>query len=74
MVIDSPEEQARPASAGFSFPTRPLTVWFAALLQEFIASNLKEYNDDVHGYWVGLSNNNANSSWTWIDGSNGTVE
>lgn len=42
-------------------------------MQEFISNHTKYYNDDVHGYWMGLSNKNAIGTWTWIDGSNMTV-
>uniref|UniRef100_A0A3B5KVU8 C-type lectin domain-containing protein n=1 Tax=Takifugu rubripes TaxID=31033 RepID=A0A3B5KVU8_TAKRU len=42
--------------------------------QEFINNYTKGYNDDAHGYWIGLSNNNINGTWMWINGSNFTVE
>ncbi|KAK9514230.1 hypothetical protein VZT92_027711 [Zoarces viviparus] len=39
--------------------------------QEFINKHTKYYNDERHGYWIGLRKRDA---WTWADGSNFTVE
>ncbi|CAK6958932.1 C-type lectin domain family 4 member M-like [Scomber scombrus] len=42
--------------------------------QEFINNHTKQYRDDKHGYWIGLSRESTMSdTWTWIDGSNFTV-
>ncbi|XP_029307855.1 C-type lectin domain family 4 member A-like [Cottoperca gobio] len=38
--------------------------------QEFINNHTERYNDDMHGYWIGLKKKDA---WTWVDGSNFTV-
>ncbi|XP_053183217.1 C-type lectin domain family 4 member M-like [Scomber japonicus] len=38
--------------------------------QEFINNHTKQYDDEKHGYWIGLR---EESTWTWIDGSNLTV-
>ncbi|XP_029360762.1 C-type lectin domain family 4 member G-like [Echeneis naucrates] len=35
--------------------------------QEFISNHTEKYNDDNHGYWIGL---NKDSTWMWADGSN----
>ncbi|XP_068591987.1 C-type lectin domain family 12 member B-like [Cebidichthys violaceus] len=39
--------------------------------QEFINNHTKVYNDESHGYWIGLS---KMDTWTWVDGSNFTVK
>uniref|UniRef100_A0A3Q3XA74 C-type lectin domain-containing protein n=1 Tax=Mola mola TaxID=94237 RepID=A0A3Q3XA74_MOLML len=41
--------------------------------QEFINNHTKFYNDELHGYWIGLSTKNVLGTWEWIDGSNLTV-
>ncbi|XP_041799191.1 C-type lectin domain family 4 member A-like [Chelmon rostratus] len=41
--------------------------------QEFINNHTKDYNDEHHGYWIGLSNREVMETWTWVDGSNFTV-
>ncbi|XP_074508866.1 low affinity immunoglobulin epsilon Fc receptor-like [Sebastes fasciatus] len=38
--------------------------------QEFINNHTKDYSDDNHGYWIGLS---KTDTWTWVDGSNVTL-
>ncbi|XP_040899675.1 uncharacterized protein LOC121185526 [Toxotes jaculatrix] len=40
--------------------------------QEFISSHIKSYDDERHGYWIGLSKE-VMDTWTWVDGSNFTV-
>ncbi|XP_056261952.1 C-type lectin domain family 7 member A-like [Pseudoliparis swirei] len=35
--------------------------------QEFINNHTNYYNDESHGYWIGLS---KMDTWTWVDGSN----
>ncbi|XP_068425879.1 asialoglycoprotein receptor 2-like [Clinocottus analis] len=35
--------------------------------QEFINNHTKYYNDESHGYWIGLT---KMDTWTWVDGSN----
>ncbi|KAM6935592.1 C-type lectin domain family 4 member E-like [Lycodopsis pacificus] len=39
--------------------------------QEFINKHTKYYDDESHGYWIGLS---KGDTWTWVDGSNFTVK
>ncbi|XP_035485749.2 C-type lectin domain family 4 member M isoform X2 [Scophthalmus maximus] len=41
--------------------------------QEFVSNHTKAYNDEKHGYWIGLSNKNEMGTWMWVDGSNVTV-
>ncbi|XP_033968620.1 CD209 antigen-like [Trematomus bernacchii] len=38
--------------------------------QEFIYNHTEHYDDDNHGYWIGLSKTDM---WTWVDGRNLTV-
>ncbi|XP_037641348.1 C-type lectin domain family 4 member M-like [Sebastes umbrosus] len=38
--------------------------------QEFINNHMKDYSDDNHGYWIGLS---KTDTWKWVDGSNVTL-
>ncbi|XP_061574519.1 C-type lectin domain family 4 member M-like [Cololabis saira] len=41
--------------------------------QEFINNHTEVYNDEKHGYWIGLRKKNAEQTWKWVDGSNVTV-
>ncbi|XP_063735251.1 CD209 antigen-like isoform X2 [Eleginops maclovinus] len=38
--------------------------------QEFINNHIQYYNDEKHGFWIGLSKMDI---WTWVDGRNLTV-
>ncbi|XP_029360763.1 asialoglycoprotein receptor 2-like [Echeneis naucrates] len=40
--------------------------------QEFIASHIKFYYDNFHGYWIGLRKN-AEGNWTWVDRRSDTL-
>ncbi|KAM4600426.1 uncharacterized protein ACJ7VT_020371 [Polymixia lowei] len=42
--------------------------------QEFVNNYTERYNDDNHGYWIGLSDKATATQWTWVDGSNPTVK
>ncbi|XP_059195810.1 C-type lectin domain family 7 member A-like [Centropristis striata] len=39
--------------------------------QEFINNHTIDYNDEMHGYWLGLSK--TEGTWAWVDRSNFTV-
>lgn len=39
--------------------------------QEFINNHIEEYNDEKHGYWIGLKKD-TRDQWIWVDGSNFT--
>lgn len=41
--------------------------------QEFINNHTKYYEDEKHGYWIGLRKMNTMNTWTWVDGSNSTM-
>ncbi|XP_067456850.1 CD209 antigen-like protein A [Thunnus thynnus] len=41
--------------------------------QVFINNHTKYYEDEKHGYWIGLRKMNTMNTWTWVDGSNSTV-
>ncbi|XP_038566654.1 C-type lectin domain family 4 member M-like isoform X2 [Micropterus salmoides] len=41
--------------------------------QEFINNHTKDYKDEMHGYWIGLSYRNTMDTWMWVDGSNFTL-
>uniref|UniRef100_A0A3Q2PXX5 C-type lectin domain-containing protein n=1 Tax=Fundulus heteroclitus TaxID=8078 RepID=A0A3Q2PXX5_FUNHE len=40
--------------------------------QEFVNTNIEKYNDDKHGYWIGLQKD-TKDMWTWVDGRNVSV-
>ncbi|XP_021170069.2 C-type lectin domain family 4 member A isoform X2 [Fundulus heteroclitus] len=40
--------------------------------QEFLKTNIEKYNDDKHGYWIGLQKD-TKDMWTWVDGRNVSV-
>ncbi|XP_008428927.1 natural killer cells antigen CD94-like [Poecilia reticulata] len=40
--------------------------------QEFINNKTKKYNDNNHGYWIGLKKD-TEDMWTWADGRNLSV-
>lgn len=42
--------------------------------QEFINNQTEKYNDDNHGYWIGLTKEDWTEDWRWLDGSNLTLE
>ncbi|XP_019960520.2 CD209 antigen-like protein C isoform X2 [Paralichthys olivaceus] len=42
--------------------------------QEFINNHTKAYDDEKHGYWIGLSKMNDVGTWMWVDGSNVTLK
>ncbi|XP_034554057.1 CD209 antigen-like protein D isoform X2 [Notolabrus celidotus] len=42
--------------------------------QEFINNHTEKYHDENHGYWIGLSKKEETGTWSWLDGSNLTVE
>ncbi|CAJ1062860.1 CD209 antigen-like protein D isoform X2 [Xyrichtys novacula] len=42
--------------------------------QKFINGHTEKYNDDNHGYWIGLSKNAGTKTWRWFDGRNLTAE
>lgn len=37
--------------------------------QEFINNHTEKYNDDNHGYWIGLTKKEQAEEWQWLDGS-----
>nr|XP_057909829.1 oxidized low-density lipoprotein receptor 1-like isoform X1 [Doryrhamphus excisus]XP_057909830.1 oxidized low-density lipoprotein receptor 1-like isoform X1 [Doryrhamphus excisus]XP_057909831.1 oxidized low-density lipoprotein receptor 1-like isoform X1 [Doryrhamphus excisus] len=41
--------------------------------QEFVTNHTRKYNDDRHGYWMGLSKNDKTYQWVWLHGENLTV-
>ncbi|XP_073340778.1 asialoglycoprotein receptor 2-like [Pagrus major] len=41
--------------------------------QEFINNHTKAYDDEWHGYWIGLSRKDMTDGWKWVDGSNVTM-
>ncbi|XP_077382666.1 oxidized low-density lipoprotein receptor 1-like [Festucalex cinctus] len=41
--------------------------------QEFVSNHTRYYNDDKHGYWMGLSKNEDSDRWNWNDGRNLTL-
>ncbi|XP_054637140.1 oxidized low-density lipoprotein receptor 1-like [Dunckerocampus dactyliophorus] len=41
--------------------------------QEFVTNHTRKYNDDRHGYWMGLSKNEKTNQWEWLHGRNLTV-
>ncbi|XP_041649919.1 natural killer cells antigen CD94-like [Cheilinus undulatus] len=41
--------------------------------QEFINYHTEIYDDEKHGYWIGLSKESWTETWMWVDGSNFTV-
>ncbi|KAM4736474.1 CD209 antigen-like protein A [Anableps anableps] len=40
--------------------------------QEFINTKMEKYNDNKHGYWIGLKKD-TKETWVWVDGRNITV-
>ncbi|XP_074540209.1 C-type lectin domain family 6 member A-like isoform X2 [Halichoeres trimaculatus] len=41
--------------------------------QEFINNHTEKYNDENHGYWIGLNKKDSTEEWRWLDGSNLTL-
>ncbi|KAM4568382.1 C-type lectin domain family 4 member C-like [Fundulus diaphanus] len=40
--------------------------------QEFVNTNIEKYDDNKHGYWIGLQKD-TKDTWTWVDGRNVSV-
>ncbi|XP_061530819.1 oxidized low-density lipoprotein receptor 1 isoform X2 [Phycodurus eques] len=41
--------------------------------QEFITNHTRYYQDDKHGYWIGLNKTELSENWKWNDGRNLTL-